>query len=59
MLHVTLDGSDAAGKMERQLLALSGVAEAVVNVEEGIAYLKVNNRLLDREALERLALADT
>jgi hypothetical protein len=45
--------------MERQLLALSGVAEAVVNVEEGIAYLKVNNRLLDREALERLALADT
>ncbi len=59
MFAVAVDDSDAAGKMERQLLALSGVAEAVVSVDDRVAYLKVDSRLVDREALERLALAGT
>jgi MFS family permease len=57
MFAVVVDDSTAAGKMERQLLALSGVAEAVVSVDDGVAYLKVDSRLVDRDALERLALA--
>ncbi len=59
MFAVAVEDCAAAGKMEQQLLALSGVAEAVVNVEDGVAYLKVDSRLVDREALERLALAGT
>jgi MFS family permease len=57
MFSVVVDDRAEAGKMEQQLLALNGVAEAVVNVDDGVAYLKVDSRLVDREALERLALA--
>jgi MFS family permease len=59
MFSVVVDDRAEAGKMEQQLLALNGVAEAVVNVDDGVAYLKVDSRLVDREALERLALAAT
>ncbi|GMQ76138.1 MAG: MFS transporter [Gammaproteobacteria bacterium] len=34
-----------------RLLAIAGVAEAVVVAEDGIAYLKVDRKRLDREAL--------
>jgi len=34
-----------------RLLAITGVAEAVVIAEDGIAYLKVDRKRLDREAL--------
>lgn len=37
-----------------KLMAISGVAEAVVIAEEGVAYLKVDNRQLDRESLQTL-----
>jgi MFS family permease len=57
MFSVVVDDRAEAGKMEQQLLALNGVAEAVVNVDDGVAYLKVDSRLVDRDALERLALA--
>ncbi len=57
MLSVAVHDTDMAGRMEQEFLALSGVAEAVVVVEEGIAYLKVDSKLLDRDALERLAVA--
>ena len=37
--------------LTRQLAGLAGVAEAVVVAEEGVAYLKVDRRQLDRDPL--------
>jgi MFS family permease len=44
-----------AARRERELLALPGVAEAVVVMEEGVAYLKVDSHEVDYERLDRLA----
>jgi MFS family permease len=40
-----------AEELTARLLTVAGVAEAVVVAEDGIAYLKVDRRRLDREAL--------
>ena len=40
-----------SGELTAKLLAVTGVAEAVVVAEDGIAYLKVDPKRLDREAL--------
>jgi MFS family permease len=40
-----------ADDLAARLLAIAGVAEAVVVAEDGIAYLKVDRKRLDREAL--------
>jgi len=40
---------------EARLLAVTGVAEAVVVVEDGVAYLKVDRRVLDRGALRAIS----
>jgi MFS family permease len=40
-----------SGDLAAQLLKIAGVAEAVVVAEDGIAYLKVDRKHLDREAL--------
>jgi len=45
--------------LEQQLLAIKGVAEASVNVDDGIAYLKVDSRDLDRDALSQFSVAGT
>jgi hypothetical protein len=37
--------------LSRQLAGLAGVSEAVVVPEEGVAYLKVDKRLFDEDAL--------
>jgi len=50
------DGAGAeAARRERELLALPGVAEAIVVMEEGVAYLKVDSRAVDYGRLDRLA----
>jgi hypothetical protein len=49
----TLD-AEQAWLFERQLRAVQGVAEASINLEDGIAYLKVDSRQLDSDELERL-----
>jgi hypothetical protein len=54
----TLD-PDAAQSLERRLAAMAGVAEAVLVPEEGVAYLKVDSRVVDYSALEELAVAGT
>jgi len=53
-----VDGGQA-GLLEQQLLAVRGVAEASVNVDDGIAYLKVDSRVLDRDALNQFSVAGT
>jgi predicted MFS family arabinose efflux permease len=48
----------AAGALSARLLAVPGVAEAMVVAEEGVAYLKVDRATLDEEALARFAVAE-
>ncbi len=40
-----------SGDLSARLLKIAGVAEAVVIAEDGIAYLKVDRKHLDHEAL--------
>jgi predicted MFS family arabinose efflux permease len=48
-----IDGAEpeAAEQLAQRLLALAGVAEAVVVAEEGVAYLKVDKRVFDEASL--------
>ncbi len=45
---------DQASSLSRRLLQISGVAEAVVLAEDGVAYLKIDKEKLDRLALDGL-----
>ncbi|HET6726071.1 MAG TPA: MFS transporter [Gammaproteobacteria bacterium] len=45
-------GREERERLNDRLLSIAGVAEAVVVAEEGVAYLKVDNRELDETALE-------
>ena len=48
-----IDGGEpeAAEQLAQRLLALAGVAEAVVVAEEGVAYLKVDKQVFDETSL--------
>lgn len=48
-----------AGELAARLGAVRGVAEAVVVAEEGVAYLKINPKEIDRSALEALRVSET
>lgn len=52
MLHVGDVPADQVEKLEYDLMQVKGVAEAMYVAEEGAAYLKVDNRELDGDALE-------
>jgi len=56
MLRLGAIDEAAAAAATRRLAAVPGVAEAVVIVEDGIAYLKVNPRELDEGALRAISL---
>lgn len=51
-----VDAERAAG-LESRLAAVKGVAEAVVNVDHGVAYLKVDSQALDAAALGEFSTA--
>jgi len=53
MLHVGNIPADQIEKLEYDLKQVKGVAEAMYVEEEGAAYLKVDNRELDGDALEQ------
>ncbi len=53
MLPVGRYEAEQAWLLERRLYAVRGVAEASVNVDDGIAYLKVDSREVDRDALQQ------
>ncbi len=57
LLRVAVGDRQAAEALARRLGAVPGVAEAVVIAEDGVAYLKVDNALLDEAALADLAPA--
>lgn len=48
--------ADEASLLSEEFLRVSGVAEAVVIAEDGVAYLKVDRSALDRNALNNLIL---
>ena len=49
---------DAAGELSKRLAAIPGVTEAVVIVEEGMAYLRVDSRTFDRQAVDELTVPE-
>ena len=49
---------DQARHLVGDLTAVTGVAEAVVIAEDGIAYLKVDLHALDREALKAYSVEE-
>jgi predicted MFS family arabinose efflux permease len=51
---ISMENFDAseAGARERELLTVPGVAEAVIVVDEAVAYLKVDSRTVDYDRIE-------
>jgi MFS family permease len=54
MFHISALSAEDARRLEQKLKAVMGVAEASVMADEGVAYLKVDSRRLDEQALRRL-----
>lgn len=57
LLHVGELDAAAARDLAMRLTAIRGVAEAVVIPEDRVAYLKVDNKALDKEALYAFSTA--
>ena len=56
-LRVGVKTAPQAEKLAKKLTAVPGVAEVIVIAEEGIAYLKVDPRTLDKKALESFSVS--
>ncbi|MEW6332005.1 MAG: MFS transporter [Pseudomonadota bacterium] len=54
MFHISALSADDARRLEQKLKGVMGVAEASVLADEGVAYLKVDSRRFDEQALRRL-----
>jgi predicted MFS family arabinose efflux permease len=59
LLHVGKVSQAEAGVLAERLMAVPGVAEAVVVVEEGVAFLKVDKTKLDLDALRGFSAAQS
>ena len=57
LIPVGTVSDEEARQIGIRLLQISGVAEAVVIAEEGIAYLKVDSRSVDVAALDEISVA--
>ncbi|MDR2877666.1 MAG: MFS transporter [Chromatiales bacterium] len=55
MIYVGQFTERAQAERTRELLAVPGVAEAVIVADEGVAYLKVDSRTVDRAHIDELA----
>jgi len=56
MVNLGTIDKDQVRELTRRFLQVTGVAEAAVLAQDGIAYLKVDSRTLDNESLQALAL---
>lgn len=54
MINLGSVDTSRAEMVEKALKQQAGVAEAVVNVEDGVAYLKVDSRAVDKDDLHRI-----
>jgi len=59
LLNVGVQSAQQASELERRLSRISGVGEAVVMAEEGVAYLKVDSALVDFTILDEFSVAET
>ena len=57
LLKVAVSDADGASQLAARLAQVSGVAEAVVIADDGVAYLKVDPKQLDEQALGELVPA--
>jgi predicted MFS family arabinose efflux permease len=55
---IRIPGGGHAADLQHRLLQIRGVEEAVVVAEDGLAYLKVDNRRLDWARLQTLSAGD-
>jgi predicted MFS family arabinose efflux permease len=49
--------SARARELEQEISGVKGVAEVSINVDDGVAYLKVDSRVLDEEHLEQFSVS--
>jgi len=54
-LSITITDDTAAKTLEQKLLALEGIAEVVIILEEATAYCKVDSKVVDEDAMHALA----
>ncbi len=59
VLKVAVSDARQAQDLSARLIAVEGVSEAVVVLEDGMAYLKVQRRQLDHDALQALSAPDS
>jgi hypothetical protein len=55
LIKVGTVDENRAKQLVAELTRVTGVAEAIVVIEEGVAYLKVDLHALDRDALQQFA----
>jgi predicted MFS family arabinose efflux permease len=58
LLNIGEIRAEQAGQLSAQLTAITGVAEAIVIVEDQVAYLKVDSKALDEERLLQYSASD-
>jgi hypothetical protein len=51
LLNIGEIRAEQAAQLSAQLTAITGVAEAIVIIEDQVAYLKVDSKALDEERL--------
>ena len=56
LIKIKADNTQAAETLSRQLLTVKGVAEAVIVCDENVAYLRVDHKILDESALQKLSV---
>jgi MFS family permease len=56
LLHLGAVRPDEAGSLAGRLTAVPGVSEALISVEEGVAYLKIDRRRVDFRALDEFSV---
>jgi len=59
LLQVGVQSAEDAVALELEMLAISGVAEVFVSPEEGVAYLKLDKKQVDMDALARYAVSES
>ena len=59
MLNVGTIDPEQATQLASQIAKVPGVAEVVVSAEDGVAYLKVDSKVLDEVQLDRFSVGDS
>ena len=59
LIQVGEQDEQSAKALAQELLAIEGVAEAYVCTEDGVAYMKVDKKVVDMDALERYMVSES